>query len=348
MSNCLCSNIDSSIVITGLCVPTNIDLTTNLNWTQISVAQTLEIPEEKPDMEEINELNISVEIISKKVIVTPTGTNDEGKALTGFKLIIEGLLCNTISYTALLPDQPIHTAHIDVPFSAYIVLPTGTLTTAYFDVISCIEDVFIKECTSTREIFSNVTLFLQAVPSSPGCDNIDACGNSEDLVCSNNENILITGVTSVDLRTLTPAIIGTTWTQMDVSEILSVPVQKPDIEQLISLYSTVDIISQKVIITPIPPTVTENLEGTILTGRKLIIEGILSQKIVYTADVPSQSIHSVRFDIPFSAFIVLPTGTALSTKYTIEPYIEDIFICASNKRQIFKNITLFIMATICV
>ena len=111
---------------------------------------------------------------------------------------------------------------------------------------------------------------------------------------------------------------------MDISENLNVPCEKPDIEQFISLFSKVTIISHRVVKTPI--TDLENKEGTLLTGRKLVIEGILRQKIVYTADVPSQSVHSVHFDIPFSAFVIIQ-GTAIgSDRFKVEPYIEDIYI----------------------
>lgn len=47
-----------------------------------------------------------------------------------------------------------------------------------------------------------------------------------------------------------------------------------------------------------------NNEGTCLTGRKLIVEGTLKQKIVYTADIDVQSVHSAHYEIPFSAFII--------------------------------------------
>lgn len=104
-----------------------------------------------------------------------------------------------------------------------------------------------------------------------------------------------------------------------------------------------------VIVVKTPITDLKNKEGTKLTGRKLVIEGILRQKIIYTADVPSQSVHSVHFDIPFSAFVIIQ-GTAIgSYRFEVEPYIEDIYICAINKRQIFKNTTLFIkVSPICV
>ena len=47
-------------------------------------------------------------------------------------------------------------------------------------------------------------------------------------------------------------------------------------------------------------------EGQILTGWKLIIEGVLDHKIEYVADLPEQSVHSAHFRVPFSTFIILP------------------------------------------
>jgi spore morphogenesis protein SipL len=166
------------IEIKGLCNPDLIDfdLETYNYWTQISIPENLLVPPQKPDIEEINSININVQIIRKKVIVTPrsggiaVGTpvdNNEGKRLTGRKLIVEGLLCQTVTYTAAVEEQSLHSIQFAVPFSAFIVVPrridgvdTKDIT---FDINSCIEDVFIKDFCP-RQIFKNVTLLLQAVP----------------------------------------------------------------------------------------------------------------------------------------------------------------------------------------
>lgn len=140
------------------------------------------------------------------------------------------------------------------------------------------------------------------------------------------------------------------WTQLFIPEVLCIPDQKPDIEQLISINVCVDIISQKVIRTPVVTDGTTeyarpNQEGIMTTGRKLVIEGVLRQKVMYTAANPEQSVHAAHFDVPFSAFMILDVGTLLSTKYEIETCIEDVFICGCTERQIFKNVTIFMKAT---
>ncbi|MCT4508396.1 MAG: DUF3794 domain-containing protein [Tepidibacter sp.] len=155
------------IDIVGLCDTDAIDLSSPNNlWTQISVPESLTIPEQKPDIEQINSVKIKVNIIKKKIIVTPdsNGENEEGKKVTGRKLIIEGELVQAVTYTADVPEQTLHTAHFIVPFSAFIVIPRDTPLDTNYEINACIEDVFIKSLCS-RRIFKNVTLLLQAIPT---------------------------------------------------------------------------------------------------------------------------------------------------------------------------------------
>jgi len=139
------------------------------------------------------------------------------------------------------------------------------------------------------------------------------------------------------------------WTEIQIPEVLCIPPKKPDIEEILSVKVKVDIISQRVVKTPVfleptpmpTPMPIENEEGTKLTGRKLVIEGILRQSFKYTAAVKEQTVHAAHFDIPFSVFVVIEEGTPLNQKYLIDACIEDVFVCTLNARQIFKNVTLF-------
>lgn len=172
---------DSLVTIAGLCDIRNIHFTNGVDnfWTQISVKENFAIPEVKPEIEQITGVNVAVRIIKEKVIVTP-GTNAcpnyEGKLLTGRKLIIQGELCQTLSYVAACSEQPVHSARFISPFSAFIVIPK-TVRVWYKDeeqaidslqityqINACLEDVFVKLVTP-REVADSVMLLLQAVPA---------------------------------------------------------------------------------------------------------------------------------------------------------------------------------------
>lgn len=137
------------------------------------------------------------------------------------------------------------------------------------------------------------------------------------------------------------------WTEISIPEVLRIPCAKPDIENIDKIFINVKIISKRVINTPNSEGAI-NAEGTKLTGKKLIVEGILNQKIVYTADVPEQSVHSAHFKVPFSAYIVIPTDTALEDKFCVETCLEDVYVKVFNKKDIFKNVTLLLKAQLIV
>lgn len=178
------------VEIIGLCVPSNVTEVINIfpYWKQMHISETLQIPDVKPDIEQINSVDISVDIFRSQVVKTPRSYNDagttpveepslEGKLLTGRKLIIEGQLCQKIVYTALKEEQSVHSAHFYVPFSSYIVVPktisfsnangTTVIEDSYnvnFEVNSCVEDV--TTCVlGTRNILKQITLMLYAVPT---------------------------------------------------------------------------------------------------------------------------------------------------------------------------------------
>lgn len=128
--------------------------------------------------------------------------------------------------------------------------------------------------------------------------------------------------------------------QFNVQETMCIPTAKPDIEQIIKVMAEVIITSTRVIKTP----KATSLEGQILTGYKLIVEGEVRQKVEYVADEPSQSVHAAHFNMPFSTFIILPEDFVIGTPLVVTGYIEDIYAQQIDKRCIFKNITVLLTA----
>ncbi|HBJ1648442.1 TPA: DUF3794 domain-containing protein [Clostridium botulinum] len=140
------------------------------------------------------------------------------------------------------------------------------------------------------------------------------------------------------------------WTQITIPEILPLPDCYPDIEEIERVYVNVIIDSTRVIETAVSNGA--NIEGGILTGRKLMIDGSICQTVVYTADTCEQSLHSINFKFPFSTSIVLDPNTDVEEdEFCVETCIENVFAKALNTKTIFKSVTLFLLAkkatTIC-
>lgn len=131
--------------------------------------------------------------------------------------------------------------------------------------------------------------------------------------------------------------------QINVEDEVCLPIQKPDIEQIVKVHSSTKIKNSKVIRTP----VGTSLEGVKLTGHKLIVEGELTQKIQYVADCMEQSVHTAQFTTPFISFIVLPEDFCTTSYVSVSSYIEDIYTNKLNCRCLYLNTTLLLTADIC-
>lgn len=131
--------------------------------------------------------------------------------------------------------------------------------------------------------------------------------------------------------------------QFNIEETVCIPDAKPDIEQVIKVIAKINITSTRIIKTPIGTS----LEGQVLTGWKVIVEGEVDQKVQYVADLPDQPSHAAHFNIPFSTFVVLPEEFVIGTPVTVTPFIEDVFVEQLDNRCIFKNITLLLAVEFC-
>lgn len=149
-------------LITGTFDTNEVITTANLSsFKQISREETVSIPNQKPDIEEILNTLVDVVVTDTKVIETIKSISLEGQKLSGFKLIVEGKFNQKVEYIADLPDQPVHAAHFVVPFSTFIILPENFEMGTPIEVEAEVEDIF-TELLDPRTIFKNITFRLVA------------------------------------------------------------------------------------------------------------------------------------------------------------------------------------------
>ncbi|MBW7651200.1 DUF3794 domain-containing protein [Anoxybacillus sp. ST4] len=137
--------------------------------------------------------------------------------------------------------------------------------------------------------------------------------------------------------------------QIAVQEKLTIPPAKPDVEQINTLLIEAAITGTRNIFTPI--------------GVKVVVEGVLRQKIIYTADVPQQSVHSAHFEQPFCSFINIPlnipagvtvnqllasVGLSINNILAgpVQVFIEDVEISLTDPRTVHKCVILFLYTSL--
>ena len=384
-----CNNMNKScnckfnIKTLGVCDTKRVNINgsdrTNLNWSEISVPEVLCIPDTKPDIEKLDQVYVTSELTSVKLIETPFAyaiTNrlaeeDEINALgeiynavvvgAGSILTLTGLVTTAVEnlLAAILPIYitPTIQALIDTVNIALDTVDSiiDTITTLAADILELV-NIGIEEALAT--LICEIIIALRDLLNSL----ITAIADLLAAVIA-----LVNGLTGILDLTVLLGLLQTAINNLNtqIGAVLTL------VTNLLALLGN----TSYLVILP-------NEEGTCLTGRKLIVEGLLNQRVVYTGNVDEQSVHSAHYLVAFSAFIIVyakfegleytnelirtlesstPIGANgfgfnctfniennltvdLCEEFWVESCIEDIFANALDSRTIFKNVTLFLLA----
>ncbi|MEG1704482.1 MAG: DUF3794 domain-containing protein [Niameybacter sp.] len=132
----------------------------NINtFKQLSIEAYLYIPEVKPCIETLNTVTGTIDVKGCHVLKTPQMVSEEKQILTGYKVIIYSILNVVIEYTALGADQKVHSAHYDVPFSTFVMLPPDYEIGSKLDISGVVEDIYYQ-AIDMRCFFTNVSALI--------------------------------------------------------------------------------------------------------------------------------------------------------------------------------------------
>ena len=330
---------------------------TQLNWKQISVPEVFKIPMAKPDIEHLDQVFVNVNLTSVRLVETPFSYTQRCRTATTFE--IDAALA---AVDAAVIDPALLTA-ITTAVNAILAIP----------LLPAIPQVTALQAALTQLTNATTNLTTVITAATTALAEPDLCVLDVVTILRTVEAALETVQTALNaliaaanaLRTATasiPVVGGAVATAINtlltaVNAVVDVVVD--------ALQGIVDLIAN-LLTDAVYFTLNENTEGEILTGRKLIIEGTLKQKVVYTALVDEQSVHSAHFEFPFLAFLIPyanfegltydptingfyfnpeePIVPNLCENFSVETMVEDIFIHALDDRTIFKNTTLFLYA----
>lgn len=306
------------------------------SFKQLQIQETFSIPENKPEAEHILSIRVNAEITGTQIIETPIAQSNEGQVLLGKKIIVQGKLIQKIEYAADVEGQPVHTAEFEKLFSDYIVLDDDIDCSSPVIVTPYIEDIYVK-LISKRKVFKNIVLLINAASSA---FNLGSGKPDEKRKKSLANRYEISKYYKCNVKE------ERCFTQFVLKEKIEIPRPKPDIEQIVTTIIDPEILSMKVINT----IKGRSREGQNLSGKKIIVELKIKQKILYAADLICRSIHGVEKEHYQSVYVVVPErieGTdieALLRNKLLQPKItvEDVFARKVDERKIFKSIVLFL------
>lgn len=361
---------------------------TTLNWSEISVPEILSIPELKPDIESIDQVYVTSSINSIKLIETPFAYETyRTYYITILELSMVQALANTISTE--FPSQAISTIATNINSLVGIVNgiigddpdPTLQPIVAILSQLSAIATTLPPDAANVSAAAAKIIELKTPGSVCAVVSLLEDLYNAINLVDADLENAFSL---LNQLVVLSHELLDSTSSDTIDAAVAPILVDITTVRATLSqeLTSVTNMITE--LKEPNFLVLIRNAEGTYLTGRKLIVNGNLNQKIVYTASVDVQSVHSAHFSVPFSAFIIpyadfeglvyeenvlvvtdfstcatttvsgfpFTPGTELIPNldeiFAVNVYVEDIFVYPTDPRTIFKNITLFLQAKVAV
>lgn len=135
----------------------------------------------------------------------------------------------------------------------------------------------------------------------------------------------------------------TNFKQFSMDYVFCIPCKKPNIEKIVKVWVDSSIEHYEVVKTP----VGISLEGSEVTGYKLLISGDISLRVEYIADEPTQTVHTAHTLIPFCSYIVMPVNFNPDSMILPSISIEDVYSEKIDCRSIYNNVTMLLIADIC-
>lgn len=130
--------------------------------------------------------------------------------------------------------------------------------------------------------------------------------------------------------------------QFNKDQIICIPAQKPDMEQIVKVWAETSLINQTIVKTP----VGTSLEGQTMTGYKLFVTGEIKVKYQYVSCYAEQSVHTAEGKAAFCEYVVLPQDFCESQEIFSRIIIEDIYSKKIDSRSINNNFTLMLVANL--
>lgn len=100
------------------------------------------------------------------------------------------------------------------------------------------------------------------------------------------------------------------FTEIFVSDTFTIPPQKPDKEQIIKVSRSITLEDVQTVAVDLP-------SGEGVDGNKIFVAGNIYLGVQYVADRPQQTVHFVRFQMPFQAIILADCGRLIPVDDTI-------------------------------
>jgi hypothetical protein len=121
---------------------------------------------------------------------------------------------------------------------------------------------------------------------------------------------------------------------------LSLPDGRMEIKKIVRVSAAISIVGSRIE----KNKMAVSIEGQVLTGKRLLVEGLVYLKIEYIDNSGYDTIQVECFSIPFANYIAMPAGFVIGTPIDVKAYIQDILVKCIEKRKVYSSINLVLVA----
>ncbi|MDI3534012.1 MAG: hypothetical protein PWQ82_377 [Thermosediminibacterales bacterium] len=278
------------------------------DYNQTIVKDDITVPEGKPDIEEIIKVDFAVEEKEVKVIED--------------KVIVDGTFRVNVLYVGVAPEgepqQPVHFMEATVPFTTFVEVPGAEPDMSVFTRFEVEAARGRRKDARTVTVEAVLQTFAKVTQTQEIEVVVDAYSPSEEL--------------EVEKKLLKVAqVIGEDEAQVVVKDVLSIPQEKPDIEEIYNVKASVSI------------------DETSLIANKAIIEGTIDIETLYVADVaetePQQPLHFTEGEISFTQFVEIP-GAEEDMDLEVHAEVEHVGFSRKGPREYEVTVVVALFAKV--
>lgn len=277
-------------------------------FSQTIVKSDVELPPDKPDIEEIIKTDVSVEEKDVKVIED--------------KVIVEGTLTVKILYVAEvspeLPQQPVHFFEAEVDFTHFVHIDG-----ARPDMNAIVK--FLVEAARGRRRNARTVAVEAILELFVKVTDVMELDLMVDCYCPGIELDIVK-----DLFKL-PQVIGEDTTQTVVKQTLEVPQEKPDIEQIYNVKASASVDEKRII------------DGKAIIEGTVDVETLYVADVDETE--PQQPLHFTEGEIPFTVFVDIP-GAKPGMPLEVIVMIEHVSYSVIDPRQYEVRVVIAVFAKV--
>ncbi|AOR24023.1 DUF11 domain-containing protein [Clostridium taeniosporum] len=152
----------TGLVFRGKEIENKLEVTSTIStFKYLSRSEKIYKEKDKPFIGEVDNVSADIDILEYHIVKTIEGKSNEGQKLTGYKIVLQGIIKEVIEYSSDECNRSIYITNEHIPFSTFIVLPDNFKIGSKINIDYSIEDISFERRNKVS-VYTNICLLFVA------------------------------------------------------------------------------------------------------------------------------------------------------------------------------------------